>query len=236
MQRWRDMGKLSGTLAKFVYDDLVQKICQGNFNQGQKLPSEEELTHSYKVSRPVIRSALQQLRNDGFIESHRGLGSFVKRVAIPEVIQVSPIESYKDFLDCFDFRTNVEGQMAYYATLNATVNDKIKIQRAFNISEKHPDSFNQNEMDFDFAFHLAIAEATHNRFYYQTLQTIRVQILDGMSKISQYFSRDKAAHFAIKDREHGMILEAIIQGDANMAKAAMELHLTRSKHWAMHEE
>ena len=32
------------TLGQFVYDDLFQKINQGVFRPGQRLPSEEQLT------------------------------------------------------------------------------------------------------------------------------------------------------------------------------------------------
>ena len=166
------------TLGQFVYDDLFQKINQGVFRPGQRLPSEEQLTAQYSVSRPVVRAALQK----------------------------------------------------YYATLRANTADKIKIQKAFEATTQHRDVYDKNEMERDLAFHLAIAEATHNRFYVQALQAISIQVIEGMSRVTHHFEKTQSNYFAMKDREHSTLLEAILQGDAGMAKAALELHLNRSKH------
>lgn len=218
------------TLGQFVYDDLFQKINQGFFRPGQRLPSEEQLTAQYSVSRPVVRAALQKLRTDGFIESVKGVGSFVKRASVPSVIQMSPVSGQEDYLNCFEFRLTLEGSIAYYATLRANTADKIKIQKAFEATTQHRDVYDKNEMERDLAFHLAIAEATHNRFYVQALQAISIQVIEGMSRVTHHFEKTQSNYFAMKDREHSTLLEAILQGDAGMAKAALELHLNRSKH------
>ena len=88
-------------------------------------------------------------------------------------------------------------------------------------------------LDTDIGFHLAIAEATHNRFFSQAMQMIRIQIADRMSKIQHFFVGGEARHSSIKSMEHGLILETIVQGDSLMAQAAMELHLKRSLNWIL---
>ncbi len=222
---------LQGTLSSYVYDDLVSKICRGEYHQRQKLPSEAALCEHYKVSRPVVRAALMHLRDNGFIESIRGVGSFVKTNSRPNYIQMAPIDNYQDIMNCFDFRVAIEGPMAYCAALNANANDKIAIQRAYTASENTNYMNGKTEMELDLNFHLAIAQATHNRFYVQALQTVSIQILEGMAKIASFFSGNKVTHNAIKDREHGLTLEGILKGNAPMAKAAIEMHLIRSKQW-----
>ncbi len=164
----------------------MKKICHGEFQKGQRLPSEIDLCDQYKVSRPVVRVALRQLRTEGFIESIKGLGSFVRcNNNDSPVIKIEPVEYLQDILDCYSFRIALEGKMAYEAALRCNANDLINIQRAFNETEKTGGVQSQHEMKIDLQFHMAIAEATHNRFYVQGLQAICLQILKGMSKLSQ---------------------------------------------------
>lgn len=63
---------------KQVYEILRQQISSGEFAAGDLLPSEHELCDRYKVARPTVRKALDQLVGDGFILKHQGKGSIVK--------------------------------------------------------------------------------------------------------------------------------------------------------------
>ena len=224
-----------GTLADYIYDELFQKISSGIYKEGQKLPTESDLSREYKVSRPVVRAALAELRAEGFVVSSRGVGSFVKRsraFQAPE-IRLNPVVGLDDLKRCFEFRIALEGPMAAWAAMNCNAHDKIEIRRAFEATEASYNKAKQTALDTDIAFHLAIAEATHNRFFPQAIQMIRIQIADGMSKIQHYFIGNEARHGSIKSMEHGLILEALLKNDPVMAKAAMEMHLKRSINWIL---
>ena len=219
------------TLGNFVFDELLQKICNGGFRQGQKLPSEAALSEEYHVSRPVIRAAIQRLRSQGLVETTKGLGSFVCRTSVSDVIKMAPVDTVTDTLLCYEYRAAVEGEIAYHAAQRCNAVDRIQIQKAFEASESAFSNKAKDALLTDLQFHLAIAEASHNRFYIQALQTIKIQMTDGMEAVSDYFVGNKARHNSIKSMEHSLILEAILQGDGAMAKAAMQLHLERSKNW-----
>lgn len=62
---------------KTVYEDLRKQIEEGRFVCGDLLPSENELSLLYKVTRPTIRNALERLVSDGFILKQQGKGSIV---------------------------------------------------------------------------------------------------------------------------------------------------------------
>ncbi len=49
----------------------------GEFTAGRLLPSESELSATYSASRVTIRKALEDLRNEGLIDSRQGFGWFV---------------------------------------------------------------------------------------------------------------------------------------------------------------
>lgn len=224
------------TLTDYVYSELLRRICDGEFQEGVRLPSEIEFSKIYKVSRPVIRDALARLRNEGFVYSRKGAGSFVTQSSHLELLGISPIKNWLDIKYCFEFRASLEGEIAFKATQRCNAHDKINIQKAYDGNLNKFSMEGKTEMDLDLSFHLAIAEATHNRFYYQALKTISIQIINGMSLISSYFKGNKAEHNHIKDTEHGEVLRAILCGDAEMARAAMQLHIFKARDWLTYSQ
>ena len=62
-----------------VMRDLKEQIVSGKLGPGDRLPSEARLTSRYRVSRVVVRQALQILEDQGLIERERGRGTFVSR-------------------------------------------------------------------------------------------------------------------------------------------------------------
>lgn len=66
-----------------LYVDLRSKIQSGEWKPGDLIPAESALTQSYNMSRITVRTALDHLVKDGFIDRFAGRGSFVK-AAKPE--------------------------------------------------------------------------------------------------------------------------------------------------------
>lgn len=59
-----------------LMDDLKEKILSGEIHAGDKLPSENELSMQYQVSRQTVRKALSILENAGYIYAEHGRGTF----------------------------------------------------------------------------------------------------------------------------------------------------------------
>lgn len=57
-------------------EDLRKKILSGEYQTGDKLPSENELAASYHISRQTVRKALSMLQNAGYIYAEHGRGTF----------------------------------------------------------------------------------------------------------------------------------------------------------------
>ena len=60
-----------------VYNQILLMIKRAQFAPGSKLPSEEQLTTDFNVSRVTLRTALSLLKEDGVITSIHGQGHFV---------------------------------------------------------------------------------------------------------------------------------------------------------------
>lgn len=58
---------------------LQDIIASGRLSAGEQLPSEAQLAEQYRVSRHVVRQALQRLVVEGRVTVHKGSGYFVNR-------------------------------------------------------------------------------------------------------------------------------------------------------------
>lgn len=60
-----------------IKQDIKKSIVSGEFNPGDKIPSENDLSMKFNVSRLTLRQAISQLNQEGFLISKRGIGTFV---------------------------------------------------------------------------------------------------------------------------------------------------------------
>jgi DNA-binding GntR family transcriptional regulator len=61
-----------------VVGEIKRRIEKGIYPAGSLLPSEHQLVDEFGVSRPTIVKALGELRQDGWIDTQQGKGSFVR--------------------------------------------------------------------------------------------------------------------------------------------------------------
>lgn len=70
-----------------IENDIKDKIKEGILQQGDMIPSENELKVTYDVSRMTVRQALNNLVNEGYLYRHKGKGTFVNVNKIEKKIQ-----------------------------------------------------------------------------------------------------------------------------------------------------
>ena len=63
-----------------LYEILRRHILDGVYNEGDLLPSENELCRIYGMTRPTVRQALSTMANDGLIRKYQGKGSIVHQM------------------------------------------------------------------------------------------------------------------------------------------------------------
>lgn len=59
-----------------LMEQLKSDILSGTIHPGDKLPSENELSRKYSLSRHTVRKALGLLEQDGYVEAFHGRGTF----------------------------------------------------------------------------------------------------------------------------------------------------------------
>jgi len=84
----------------FRYQEIAESIradvSTGALASGALLPSESELSAAHDASRVTIRKALEQLREEGLVNSRQGFGWFVGRDAIRQ--SLDSLETIEDQL------------------------------------------------------------------------------------------------------------------------------------------
>lgn len=210
-----------------VEAQLREAILSGEFQSGDRLPSELELAEGFGVSRATIREALGGLASAGLITKVPGVGggSFV-RVVDHESLGLSLGESIGNTLKFgsinFDeinhVRRLLEVPSARSAALRRTEAD-VETLRTIIDRQKNTTVDDPELADLDSAFHTKIAEASGDRvlaaFVFALHSVIRqVLYLDVSPEEGKAFVQ-----------QHIAIARGIINGDEAAAARAMEEHL-----------
>lgn len=205
-----------------VYDGLFEAIQQGTFAKGSRLPTETALAQEFGVSRPTVREALARLREDGLVFSRQGSGAFVENDPSP-IAHIAPLASIDDLRRCFEYRIGLESEAARLAAVNRS-DEEITQLRGLYHAMGASNAEGENGAALDFAFHLAIAKASGNRFIVAGLEQVRRHIAQGMS-INRTLSLESTDRLALAQAEHKQIIDCLEQKNSSKAADAMAAHL-----------
>lgn len=70
-------------IAQMISNDIVEGILK----EGEKVPSENELSRFYNINRATVRKGLESLVDGGIIYKQRGIGMFVREGAKAQLIK-----------------------------------------------------------------------------------------------------------------------------------------------------
>jgi GntR family transcriptional repressor for pyruvate dehydrogenase complex len=218
-------------LAERVVSTLREQLRSGELRPGQKLPTEQQLTATFGVSRTVVREAIAALAADGLVEPRQGAGVFVMEHPATAFGSLAADMSSKDSiaLNVLEVRLALEIESAGLAALRRSASHEAAIQEAFFEFER---LLRRAEPTgpADLAFHRAIASATGNPFYVEMLDVLGRRAIP--CDVTSPWATEIALSIEYQEglqREHLAILNAISAGDAEAARDAMRIHLTRSQ-------
>lgn len=216
------------TLSDRAYERIVSMIVEGEFSVGAKLPTEFVLSERLEVSRPVLRQALKQLREDGLIVSRQGSGSYVQRRPDGSVLDFAPVGSIADIQRTFEFRAAIEGEASFLAATRRNDRDLQKLHAAYDELDRCVRA-NELGVDADEAFHAAICDAADNQYFTTARASMKANILTGMNLTRNLSLTMPAARLELVQEEHLAILKAIEASDAETARAAMRAHVDNAR-------
>lgn len=192
-----------------VYKKMKEKILSGEWEPGEKIPSENKLSKKFGVSRNTIRNAIQKLKGLNVIETKQGQGTFLSEnlnSSIVSSIIPDMIFSDDEMLDVLEFRSVIEKENARLAAVRADEEDIKEIKKALDQMIEHQDDYKEYSL-WDYKFHLNIAKASKNKILYQTmlrLKDILFHHLEEMNKEGDFkksIEGHKKLYAAIKNKD-----------------------------------
>ena len=157
----------TGRLADDVTDQIKEAIFRGEYQPGEKIPSEHELVDLFGVSRVIIREAIRNIEQTGLVEIRRGPkgGAFVQPASHNAVSQV-----VKDLFrlakgtvkEIMEVRLEIEPIVAGLAAERATKEDLVLLKK--NI-DTQPDIPGEKTAEGNINFHRLVAKCSHNPIY-----------------------------------------------------------------------
>ncbi len=215
-------------LTQKVVAQLRQRIANGDLTPGDKLPTELKLVEEFGVSRTVVREAISGLKIDGLLVSRQGAGVFVLKSDSSKSTLTLLTENPKTIpsvIEALELRSAVEVGAAGLAATRCSPAQQAEIYVKYSDFKRQVRRAELSEAE-DFAFHVAIAEASNNRRFVDFLTLLgRNTIPRSQLRVEANLPLDSAVEEEIL-MEHKDIMEAIENKDSAAAREAMDVHLT----------
>ena len=159
-------------LSESVVSSIFQLIEERQYQVGDKLPTISEMCRIFHLSTTTIREALCVLESMGMIDIRHGSGIYLLQSTFN-----SKKASDSDFTteegsmlsQWVEFRKAIEGEIAFRAALNAQPEDIENIANIFHVLHQ-VDKISDTRSREAFAFHHAVAIATHNAVFEKLTQ------------------------------------------------------------------
>jgi DNA-binding FadR family transcriptional regulator len=198
-------------------------IIAGRYAEGMRLPGDAALTAMFGVSRPVLREAVKTLVAKGLLSTKARVGTVVRERGVWNMFDADVLAWHLDagidrrFLrDLAEIRLAVEPRAAALAAVRRLEADILELQRSM-LRMRQETADTGGFADADLALHIAVAKASGNLF----MRSIG-HVIEAALRASFLLSAPTEG----QDREtvllwHQRIVDAIADGDAEMAARAM---------------
>jgi GntR family transcriptional repressor for pyruvate dehydrogenase complex len=215
-------------LADILYGQILEQILASTFKEGDRLPTEHEISASFNVSRPVVREALSRLQADGLVYSRRGAGTFIRAIPSSAITEFTPADKISSYLKSFDVRFALEAAAAQLAAERRTPANMSSIKAAMEQLETKLSQGGPASLE-DFAFHREIAIASGNDLFVTLFDSIHEVVEGWITMASGLTQRGTAERRKAVLSEHADIVRAIEGGNGEAAALYMRYHLAQAR-------
>ncbi len=223
-----DDGSL-GSLTKQIVELLGTAIVTGRYPPGAQFPVEADLCSQYGASRTAVREALKVLNAKGLISSRPRRGTIVRpqqnwNVLDPDVLRWILKQGFSLSLlaEFTQMRLAIEPIAAAEAAARGSKEQHEAICRALDrmaAAERGED----DPLGADIAFHLAILDASSNRFFI----SMKPMVEAALQFAIRFTNRAKGIPVG-EQAEHSAIYKAIARRAPEAARKASKALLTEA--------
>jgi DNA-binding FadR family transcriptional regulator len=204
-----------------IANSLGVAIVTGAYSADNPIPIEAELCSQFNANRSIVREAVKMLTAKGLLASRPRIGTRVEPEANwnmldPDVLGWLLERKFSPALlmEFTEFRLSVEPGAAILAARMAGPAEKTALRDAIARMQA-ADNGDDDVLDSDIAFHVAVLRASRNRFYAQLTGFIATALRISIRTTNRY----KGVHANVGD--HKKVADAIIAGRSAAAGDAM---------------
>ena len=203
-----------------VFDDLQQRIRQGDWLPGERLPSITRLAKELQVGTSSVREALRALQSIGLVKIAHGSGVYVTG-SRPTTDLSSHFQNVGNGLvvALAETRRILEPELAALAAERGTDAELSEIEKLARQMEDEA-QLGHDFAELDVRFHHFIAPAARNPILYRTLEGVSDLFLESRRKI---LMEPKAMMRTA--RYHLLIVDALQSRNAPLARLLMLAHM-----------
>ena len=213
-------------VADAVFEQLRMRLEDGSLAPGDRLPSERELAEQMRVSRPVVREAINMLVGQGLLEIRARRGVFVRAAASPgwgDPLTNLIGDSIDRLIELLEVRRILESQTASLAAEFATAHDIDDLSQLIDELEQVHRRRATGEAA-DARFHARIAQAAGNTVLMHLMATLHKAMTRSSLVVASRFQASELYRETIL-RQHRAIFEAIRAHDPDAARGRIQEHL-----------
>ena len=200
----------SSSLGTSVYNELRQRIINGQLKSGERL-REVELASLLGVSRTPVREAIKRLESEGFASYVSSRGAIVTELTPEQAVEL------------YAMREILEGAAARFAAQHAYPAE-IQLLEYLLEAERQLGEDPEEQASLNRKFHGSIYRMAHNRYLLAVLTKARDYMV--LLHKTAYFAPGRAESAY---REHLAIVDAIRKGDAQAAEEAARAHIREAQ-------
>ena len=121
----------SPDIPTLVMNQIIDLIAQGKLKIGEKLPSEQEMTELFGISRISLREAMKLLEAKGYIESRDRKGKYVRSLtdnvksSIEDLISIN----HDKIWELLSVRRLIDSEAAYLAARNVSKEQRKRFKK-----------------------------------------------------------------------------------------------------------
>lgn len=212
-----DMGR---NLTYGMLDMLGKAIVTGQYDK-QPFPTEAELAKQYDVSRSVVREAVKMLGAKGLLTARPRKGTTVQatdrwnlfdidvlRWLLDRKFSLLVLRQFSELREAIEPAAAALAASAHTADGLAAIRSGFARMEAAEIDEDDP-------LEADIAFHIAILQASANPFYAQFRDVVTTALRTSIRFTNRFKGRTASLP------QHKAVLDAIANRRPSEAKAAM---------------
>jgi GntR family transcriptional regulator, transcriptional repressor for pyruvate dehydrogenase complex len=210
---------------KRAYEEVVSQIRmlmeEGRLKMGDQLPTERELSETFKVSRATIREAIRTLESLKLVQSRHGEGTYVlsSEENLVHPLAAALFDEKDTIQDIFYVRKAIEPHIAELAADNATPEEIERLETIINECKRSVSDIDGNAKA-DTEFHTHLAQMSKNAVLGRLLAALS-DILEQTRY--EYLQDEERSKQSLKG--HLKIFNAVKNGDSAAARRAMRRHL-----------